>query len=259
MSYNSVDSTLSINPFANFQPHESVTVWISSGIKDLVGNVMPIPYSWWFRCGDTAVVDTIGPILVLSVDPNPAHIGDSVLITVVPNEPLFPDSAVICTVWTSDSIPHQLDLDSTLGGYKGYVSTVGFASGDCQVVVYGYDRSMNVGTAHISLHVGPDGEFMPADMVYAWPCPARDNDVNFHFYVNANAQVTVDVYNLEGRRIERLEGRGEGGRPPHLPTSNALIWDIHSIASDVYIFRITAVSDDTGEKASVIKKFSIVR
>ncbi len=262
MSYNTLDSTLSINPYNNFQLQESVTVWISSGIKDLVGNVMPTGYSWWFRCGDTTVVeDTIPPILELTVDPNPAHIGDSVLITVISNEPLRTDSAVICTVWTVDSVPHRLVLDSTLSGYTGYVSTIGFARGDCQVVVYGFDRAPfpNVGTAQVALHVGPEGEFLPPDMVYAWPSPARSAEVNFHFYINANARVTVDVYNLEGRRIERLEGQFPGGNPPHLPTSNALTWDIRSIASDIYIFRITAVSDATGERASVMKKFSIVK
>jgi hypothetical protein len=162
-------------------------------------------------------------------------------------------------VWTADSAVHALTLTPDTAGYSGWVSTIGFAAGDCQAAVTGYDLQVNRGYSQRSFHVGPDGEFLPPDMVYAWPSPARSAEVNFHFYVNSNAQVTVDVYNLEGRRIERLEGQFPGGNPPHLPSSNALTWDIRSVASDIYIFRITAVSDATGERASVMKKFSIVK
>jgi hypothetical protein len=305
MSYNSLDSTLSINPYNNFAPLESVTVWISSGIKDLAGNIMSNTYSWWFRTGaaldtigpsvdslsidpdtisttgatrldailsdnrsvssaeyfidaigspgtgnptlplppdsfglptvsvfDTIFgaglsagrhsiylhghdpagnwgaydsvhlfitgLDTIGPVFTITFEPNPANIGDSVLITALPDEILHPDSAVVCTVWTADSIPHVVRLDTAAVGYEGYISTVGFINGDCQVVIYGYDCALNIGTAQTNLHVGPTGEFLPAEMVYAW-------------------------------------------------------------ASDVYLFRLSAESDVPGTKGSVLKKFAIVK
>jgi len=367
MSYNSLDSTLRFRPYINFSPHESVTVWISSGIKDLAGNMMPTGYSWWFRTGaasdtigpsvdtlridpDTiattsaarldatlsdnrsvsgaeyfidaigapgtgrlalpisgdsfglpsvSVFDTIfgdslsavrhsvyfhgvdpagnwgafdsvplvvidldivGPTFTITFDPNPANIGDSVRITAIASEILNPNSAVVCTVWTSDSVPHCLKRDTIkTDTFAMYVSTVGFANGDCQAVIHGYDRAANPGSAHAAFHVGPTGDFLPPEMVYAWPNPARGNQVSFHFYVNQNARVKVEVFNLTGRRITVIEGLGEGGRPPHLVSSNVLVWNIAAIASDVYLFRLSAESDVPGVKGSVLKKFAIVK
>lgn len=364
MSYNAPDSTLSIRPYNNFAPQESVTVWISSGIKDLSGNMMLTSYSWWFRTGttldtlpplvtnlnvtpdtilpgnfilltayltdnqsvDTAeyfidaigvpgtgrparavggfglptvsvfdtifgdslnagrhriylhgqdgsgnwgncdsvsfwvYLDVVGPTFTILFDPNPANIGDSVRISVVSSEILHPYPAVICTVWTSDSIPHCLRQDTiTTDTIEMYISTVGFANGDCQAVVYGRDLASNSGSAHATFHVGPAGDFLPPEMVYAWPNPSRGNEVYFHFYVNQNARVKVEVFNLTGRRIAVFEGLGEGGRPPHQVSSNALVWNISGVASDVYLFRLSAESEVPGAKGSVLKKFAIVK
>jgi hypothetical protein len=96
-------------------------------------------------------------------------------------------------------------------------------------------------------------------MVYAWPNPSRGNEVYFHFYVNQNARVKVEVFNLTGRRIAVFEGLGEGGRPPHQVSSNALVWNISGVASDVYLFRLSAESEVPGAKGSVLKKFAIVK
>jgi hypothetical protein len=259
MSYNSQDSMLSINPLDNFALNESVTVYISSGIRDLVGNTMVSGYSWWFKTG--TVEDTIGPVLTLQVSPNPADIGDSVLITVTAiDDTLFPDSAVVCTVWTADSVPHRLRLvDPVLGGYEGKLSTAGFPIGDCQVVVYGWDRALNVDSAHTSFNLSPAGEFLPPATVYAWPNPVRSGQVHFHYYVNQNARVKVEVFNLTGRRVAEISGLGVGGLPPHQTTSNALVWDVTAIASDVYLFRLTAESEISGEKGTVMKKFAVVK
>jgi hypothetical protein len=137
--------------------------------------------------------------------------------------------------------------------------TIGFVHGNCGVRISGFDLSANPGAAQTDFPISPGDEFLPEDDVYAWPNPARGNQINFHYYVNANADITVDVFNLAGKRVARLEDRGEGGRPPHLVSSNAVVWDISRIASDVYLFRLSATSDATGEKKSVIKKFAIVK
>jgi hypothetical protein len=364
MSYNTMDSTLSINPYNDFAPFESIDVYISSGIQDLAGNPMTSLYWWWFMTGaapdtmapvvsaiditpdtvqsgeftvltgtlidnqevenaeyfidsigsngsgypvqpvdsfgipsvdvfdtlhtDTMVLgrhmvylhgvdgsgnwggidsvffviageDTIGPVFDIVIDPSPAYIGDSVYIHAMPDEALCADSAVICSLWTAAQTLIVLDLVSDTTGYANWLSTVGFASGICDVKVAGYDVWLNNGFSETSFNITPQGEFLPEEMVYAWPNPARNNVVNFHFYVNANADIVVDVFSLDGKRIDRIEGRGEGGRTPHQESSNALIWNISRIASDVYIFRMHATSDATGETRSVIKKFAIVK
>ncbi len=364
MSYNNTDSTLSINPYNDFAPYESVDVYIASGIQDLAGNPMTSIYWWWFRTGpapdtippavsaidvtpdtvqlaesvlltgtltdnqevsnaeyfidfigsngsgyaalpvdsfglpavdvfdtiytDTMVLgthmvylhgldasgnwggvdsvffviggnDTVGPIFNIIVDPSPAHIGDSVYISALPNEELNSDSAVVCSIWTASSALYILDLIPDTLGFGNWLSTAGFASGICRVKVSGYDVWLNNGCSETNVSISPQGEFMPREMVYAWPNPACGNSINFHFYVNANADVTVDIYNLEGKRVTSIQGRGEGGQPPHQGSSNAIVWNIPGIASDVYLFRIHAISDATGETRSVTKKFAIVK
>jgi len=82
--------------------------------------------------------------------------------------------------------------------------------------------------------------------------------VNFHYFVNANAAVTAEVFTMDGRRIASLSGRGEGGRPPHQATSNAIVWDIAGVASDVYLLRLRATAEAGGGEGTVVKKFAIV-
>jgi hypothetical protein len=178
-----------------------------------------------------------------------------VLITAIPSEAI--DSVVTCSLTTSDTVlVFTLAGDTT--GYSGAVTTIGYQPGDCYLAVYGYDLSSNYGVTYDTFTISLTGEFLPEEEVYAWPNPARDNTINFHYYVNANAEITVDVYSIEGKKVTTLSGRGEGGRPPHQMDSNAIQWNISDIASDVYIFKLTAVSDVNGQTRSVLKKFAIV-
>ncbi|MBN2620734.1 Ig-like domain-containing protein [candidate division WOR-3 bacterium] len=256
MSYNELDSTLSINPTGNFALAESINVFIAAGIQDLVGNIMPTGYWWWFRI-EGGSSDTLGPDFAVATTPAPAFIGDTFFVSAVPSEPLCPDSAVTCSVSTSDTV-FTLLLEPDTAGYSNFFSTIGYSPGDYFLTICGYDLSLNLGITYDTCTISRQGEFLPEAQVYAWPNPAPDNIVNFHYYVNANADVTLDVFTIGGKKIVTLEGRGQGGRPAHQIDSNAIQWDIRNIASDVYVFRLTAVSDVDGETRSVIKKFAIV-
>ncbi len=364
MSYNSFDSTLSINPYNDFAPYESVDVFISSGIQDLAGNTMTSSYWWWFKTGaapdtsppivdtiavspdtiilstytvltatlsdnrevsnaeyfidaigingsgypvqpvdsfgspsvdvfDTIAVDTlpfglhtlylhgvdgsgnwgnhdsvfffipgedtIGPQFVITIDPSPAYIGDSITITAIPDEPIHQDSAVICTLRASDGSAYAYVLNADSASFSNTVSSIGYSSGDCSLSVSGYDLWSNRGVSSETFTISPRGEFLPKESVYAWPNPVKQNRVFFHFYVNQNAEITVDIFNLEGKRVAEIRGQGEGGNPPHLQTSNALSWNVSNVASDIYLFRLTARSTETADEKSVIKKFAIVK
>jgi hypothetical protein len=364
MSYNSVDSMLSINPYNDFAPYETVNVYISSGIQDLSGNTMTSNYWWWFHTGaapdtsapvvdimavspdtiittnrtvltatlsdnrevanaeffidvigangtgfpaqpvdsfgtptvdvfDTITVDTmtfgshvvylhgvdasgnwgnhdsvfffvagedtIGPQFSITIDPSPAHIGDSLTVTAIPNEPIHQDSAVVCSLTTSDRSVFVFTLIADSVSYIGTVSSVGFAAGTCSLRISGYDLWSNRGISSAALIINPTGEFLPRASVYAWPNPAKQNRIYFHFYVNQNANVTVDIFNLEGKLVASLSETAEGGNPAHSQTSNTITWNIAHIASDIYLFRLTATGNATGEEKSVIKKFAIVK
>ncbi len=364
MSYNTMDSTLSINPYNDFAPYESITVYVSSGIQDLAGNTMALSYGWWFRTGaapdtsppivdtlsvapDTIITatytvlsaalsdnrevsnaeyfidvigangtgypvqpvdsfglpsvdvfdtvhvdtmmfgihtlylhgvdasgnwgnhdsvfffiageDTIGPQFTITIDPSPAYIGNPLNITAIPDEPIHADSAVICSLNTGDGSAIACTLTADSASFKATVSSVGFAAGHCSLTVSGYDLWSNRGSSRAAVSLSPQGEFLPKSSVYAWPNPAKQHRVFFHFYVNQNAAITIDIFNLEGKRIASLTGTGEGGNPAHQQASNAIIWDISNIASDIYLFRLTAQGNETGEEQSVIKKFAIVK
>jgi len=205
----------------------------------------------------SGVVDTTGPGFLITVTPAPAYVGDTILITAIASETLHADSVVMCSLITNDTVlVFMLEGDTT--GYSNMVSTIGYQPGDCYLTVFGYDLLSNFGIAYDTIAINLQGEFLPEDQVYAWPNPAQDNTVNFHFYVNANADVTVDVYTIEGKKVITLTGRGQGGRPAHQIDSNVIQWNITDVASDVYIFRLTAISDVDGQTRSVMKKFAIV-
>jgi hypothetical protein len=64
----------------------------------------------------------------------------------------------------------------------------------------------------------------------------------------------VDIYTIEGKHIERLEGTGEGGSK-----ENELVWSIESIASQLLFYRVVATDKETSRSASVMKKLAIVK
>jgi hypothetical protein len=219
------------------------------------GNWGSYDSAFFFIAGE----DSIGPTFAISVLPSPAYIGDSLSITAIPDEPIHQDSAVVCSLITSDGSVFSCTLNADSTSYSTTVSSIGFAPGVCSLSVSGYDRWSNRGSSRDAFSINPTGEFLPAKSVYAWPNPAKQDRMYFHFYVNQNATVTVDIFNLEGKRLASLTGQGKGGNPAHLQTSNTISWNISNIASDIYLFRLTAKGEATGEEKSVIKKFAIVK
>ncbi|HEX7318965.1 MAG TPA: Ig-like domain-containing protein [bacterium] len=207
-----------------------------------------------------AVLDSIGPDFIVAITPSPAHIGDSALVTAQTSDTLHPDSLVTCFVRTADSMTEYIMTQTDSFEYSAWVQTVGFSEDTCWALVAGYNKRSTYGIDSLQFAVMAEGEFLPKDRVYAWPNPAKGNQVFFHFYVSMNARVRVTVFNLEGRRVwQSTEQNAAGGKPPHTMNSNAVVWDISRIASDVYIFRLEATNTATDDISTVIKKFAIVR
>jgi hypothetical protein len=205
------------------------------------------------------VPDTVRPSFTIQIAPPAPTIGLAVAVTAVPSEPLHPDSSVSCTLRAADGslLPLTLAMDSA--SLRASLSTAGLPAGACRLTVAGYDRWSNRGSSYIDFTLSASGDFLPEDMVYVWPNPARGSQVHFHYYVNANASVTAEVFSLDGHRVAKLAGKGQGGRPPHQAGSNALVWDIAGAASDVYLLRLTATPEAGGESRTVVKRFAIVR
>ena len=261
-------SGISPSPVAGFGP-ASVDVFdtiftapLSPGLHvvylrglDSAGLWGALDSAWFYKAGP----DTSPPSFSIQVSPSSPAVGSLLSISAVPSEALHPDSAVSCTLRSGDGSFRTAPLLRDSAVYTAELSTAGLASGPCRLTVSGYDRWANRGWSFLDLSLAAGGEFLPDGMVYAWPNPARGDRVHFHYYVNSNAMVTAEVFALDGRRVTRLTGRGDGGRPPHQASSNAVVWDIRGVASDVYILRLTAVSDADGENRTVVKKFAIVK
>ncbi len=203
--------------------------------------------------------DTAPPSFVIQISPTSPSIGVAVSVSAAPSEPLHPDSTAACTLRAADGslLPLALAMDSV--SLKASLSTSGLPAGACRLTVSGYDRWSNRGSSSIEFILSASGEFLPEDMVYIWPNPVRGGLANFHYYVNSNASVTAEVFTLDGRRVAKLTGRGQGGRPPHRTDSNMIVFDASGLASDVYLLRLTATSESGGEQRTVMKKFAIIR
>lgn len=231
------------------------THWVYLHGRDDAGQWGPFDSASFYK----PAPDTVPPSFAIQISPPSPSIGVTLAVSVSPSEPLHPDSSVACTLRTAEGALRPLALSPESSGFAASLSTIGLPAGACRLTVCGYDRWANRGCSFLEFTLSSSGEFLPEDMVYVWPNPARGGQVYFHYYVNANATVTAEVFSLDGRRLAILTGQGQGGRPPHQVGSNALIWDIAGAASDVYILRLTARNDADGQKNTVVKKFAIVR
>ncbi|MFH1962516.1 MAG: fibronectin type III domain-containing protein [bacterium] len=105
----------------------------------------------------------------------------------------------------------------------------------------------------IILHtwIGTRDKLLVKDMTYSYPNPAKKvNVITFRYYLNADADVTLSIYNLAGELVQTIKGRGVGYND-----TNEFVWNIADIASDIYIWRLEAVS---GELQDVVVKRLVV-
>jgi len=97
----------------------------------------------------------------------------------------------------------------------------------------------------------PSGLLLDSGAVYTYPNPARGDRLTFKFLVADRADVVIDVYNVAGEKIARLEKK-------NCPAGivSELEWEIAHIASGVYQYRLSAES--ASDKKSIIKRLAII-
>lgn len=97
----------------------------------------------------------------------------------------------------------------------------------------------------------PSGALLSADSVYTYPNPAKGDSLTFKFYLAYKAYVRIDIYNVAGEKVARLE-------QPNCPAGSVteLVWNIKNIASGVYQYRVEATSA-SGSK-SLIKRLAVI-
>ena len=97
----------------------------------------------------------------------------------------------------------------------------------------------------------PSGALMDKNSVYSYPNPARGDDIAFKFYLADKAYVTIEVYNVAGEKIIKLE---KANCPAGL--ASEILWNVKNIASGVYIYRVEARSA-SGSKV-ITKRLAII-
>ncbi len=90
------------------------------------------------------------------------------------------------------------------------------------------------------------------EMVY--PNPASGDRVKFMYSLSEPAHVFIDIYNLAGFRIARLEEK-------HQPAQSNLVttWDIRDVAPGVYLYKISFETLDGRRRTGKIKKIVVAR
>ncbi|PIU44367.1 MAG: hypothetical protein COS95_09370, partial [Ignavibacteriales bacterium CG07_land_8_20_14_0_80_59_12] len=90
-----------------------------------------------------------------------------------------------------------------------------------------------------------------ASRTYNWPNPLYTSSGYIRFFLNADASVSIKVYDLSGFKVQELTAFGRGGMDNEIP------WDVSGLGSGVYIVRVSAASgsrtDNTTFKAAIVR------
>lgn len=96
-----------------------------------------------------------------------------------------------------------------------------------------------------------DKPIIPADKCYNWPNPAKGLTY-FRYFLNFDADVTIEVFDILGEKVTMLSGSGTAG------TTNEILWNTSNIPRGGYIAILKASSLGRNEKhkikVAVLKK-----
>ncbi len=151
--------------------------------------------------------------------------------------------------------PNDGAWDSPIETVHAAISTAGWGTGTGhKIYIRGLDSRGNWGSpVNYTIRTGTLALF-PASRCFAYPNPARGDKLRVRYFVAVDAGVKLEVFDIRGRRVAEAEGDGVGYR-----ADNELTVDISSLAPDIYVFRATATARDTGERATVAKKFVVIK
>jgi hypothetical protein len=97
----------------------------------------------------------------------------------------------------------------------------------------------------------PIEEFFPEERCYNWPNPVYDDVTHIRVYVSMDANVTINIYDLAGDKVDEISASAVGG------TDTDIAWNVKDIQSDVYLARVqVSAGASSGEK---IIKIAIVK
>jgi len=87
---------------------------------------------------------------------------------------------------------------------------------------------------------------MPAETVYNYPNPNRQDYTTIRYFLNEGADVSIKIFDLAGDLVSSFSGPGSA----HV--HNEIRWDLTDVSSGVYLCRVEAVSA-TDKSVKIIK------
>ncbi len=100
----------------------------------------------------------------------------------------------------------------------------------------------------------PSGKIISEDNLYTYPNPAFGDEAVIRFLLGSQARVNIRIFNVAGEPVAELS---ESYTDSDAGRWQEIRWDISSVASGVYIYRVRA-SGETGSD-EVIKKTAVIK
>ena len=115
----------------------------------------------------------------------------------------------------------------------------------------GNERHSNADASVASSSIPLSTEFFPKSRVYNWPNPVYGPSTQIRFFTSEDANVTITILDLSGRKITELSGHGTAGLDSEIP------WNVSNIQSGVYLARVEARGASRSEVAII--KIAVVK
>jgi hypothetical protein len=115
----------------------------------------------------------------------------------------------------------------------------------------GDERHSNADASIVPLGIPLSTEFFPKSRVYNWPNPVYGPSTQIRYFTSEDANVTITILDLSGKKITELSGHGLAGMDNEVP------WNVSNIQSGVYLARVEARGASRSEvvfiKIAVVK------
>lgn len=222
-------------------------------------------YKFTFSVGSGGGGETTGPkVYNVTVEPNPTFGAEKITITATADDTETGNSDIVAAEYSfgPSAAPagNGTPMEGEFGTPKAEVwaeADVGEVSqGEKRLIVYvrAMDKPGNWGDPTAApIFIRPP-EFLPEEYVYFYPNPCRGDDGYFHYFVTHDSEITVRIFDVRGRLVDKLDTRAAA-----YSGEKGLRWDVSRIGADVYIFQFTARALATGEVATVTKKLAVLK
>ena len=94
--------------------------------------------------------------------------------------------------------------------------------------------------------------FFPKSKAYNWPNPVYDDETYFRFYVAEDAKVEINIFDLAGDMVTKLNKNVQGGY------DNEITWNVSGIQSGVYFAHLN-IEGTTGKSDYKIIKVAVIK